>query len=314
MNILMFGRGVITTLYAWALEKEGHHIEFYVKPGRISEYGDTVSLNVFDSRKKGGAALVTEHWKIRMREDFPTDHDYDLIIVSVQHYHFKSVIDFLAGKTGKAIILVLNSFWTEPKELTENLITPRLIYGFPGAGGGFDSNGVLNGTLLDRINIGCSGSPENDYETKVMGIFNDAGFKIKVFRDMRSYLLSHFAFNAAIHLENLKSADRVTLPDLFKTPGYWRNVILDAKELLPLLRARNVDQEVNIEFRLFRLPPVLISILMRILLQFSPTLKRMLTNHSNLTELKSYCKDVLITANELNIALPRFEESKNIFQ
>lgn len=39
MKVLMFGRGTIATIYGWALEKSGRHVEFYVRPGRAKEYG-----------------------------------------------------------------------------------------------------------------------------------------------------------------------------------------------------------------------------------------------------------------------------------
>ena len=32
IKILMFGRGVIATVYGWALEQAGHDVEFYVRP------------------------------------------------------------------------------------------------------------------------------------------------------------------------------------------------------------------------------------------------------------------------------------------
>jgi 2-dehydropantoate 2-reductase len=51
MKILFFGRGVIATQYAWALEKAGNQVEFYVRPGRIAEYGTSVKLDILDGRK-----------------------------------------------------------------------------------------------------------------------------------------------------------------------------------------------------------------------------------------------------------------------
>ena len=69
MKILIFGRGVISTQYAWAFEKAGHQVEFYVRPGRKNELGETVSLNLLDARKKMRGVTVKENWKISMIED-----------------------------------------------------------------------------------------------------------------------------------------------------------------------------------------------------------------------------------------------------
>jgi 2-dehydropantoate 2-reductase len=46
MNILLFGRGVIATLYGWAFEKVGHSVTFYVRPGRSAEYCSHVHLDI----------------------------------------------------------------------------------------------------------------------------------------------------------------------------------------------------------------------------------------------------------------------------
>lgn len=40
MKILMFGRGVLFTIYGRALAQAGHEVEFSVRPGRAATYGD----------------------------------------------------------------------------------------------------------------------------------------------------------------------------------------------------------------------------------------------------------------------------------
>src|ERR1700722_12653218 len=105
----MFGRGVISALYGWALEKTGHAVEFYVRPGRAAQYGPEVRLDIIDARRSIVGQRVNESWAIRMREDLPADHDYDLILVSVQHYHFEDVSAFLGPRVGKATALVFNN-------------------------------------------------------------------------------------------------------------------------------------------------------------------------------------------------------------
>ncbi len=65
MKILIFGRGVVSTQYAWAFEKAGHTVEFYVRPGRKAEYGATVALNLLDARKKIWGVEVKENWPIK---------------------------------------------------------------------------------------------------------------------------------------------------------------------------------------------------------------------------------------------------------
>jgi len=309
MKILMFGRGVISTQYGWAFEKAGHDVEFYVRPGKKALLGEEVTLNIYDARKKIRGVLVKEHWKTKLTESIGSD--YDLIFISVQHYQFKDVVDFLAAKIGNATVLVFNNFWDEPKETIEKLPKKQVVCGFPLAGGGFDENGILNGTILGRINFGSITEVEKNRELKVIELFTTSGFNVKKLKDFRSYLFSHFVMNAALHSENLKTGKELSSAvETMKTSEFWRNVILNGQELLPLLRARGVNTKASAELKILSMPPWLLSILMKITLNFLPPMKQILMGHSNPVEIKSYCKDVLATAETLKMALPRLESTK----
>ena len=148
MKILIFGRGVIGTLYGWALEKAGHSVEFYVRPGRAAEYGSVLPMKFYDARTKLKGELVEENWAIRMREDLPADHDYELILVSVQHYHFEDVSAFLGPRIGKATLLIFSNFWKDPQASASSLPRDQIAWGFPLAGGGFRKDGVLGGLFF----------------------------------------------------------------------------------------------------------------------------------------------------------------------
>lgn len=71
--------------------------------------------------------------------------------MSVQHYHFEEVAVFLGPRAGKATVLVFNNLWVEPKQAVSRLPVEQLAWGFPGAGGGFGSDGVLRGALFTKV-------------------------------------------------------------------------------------------------------------------------------------------------------------------
>jgi len=308
MKILMFGRGVISTQYAWAFEKAGHTVDFYVRAGRKAEYGSTVTLNLIDARKKIRGVSIKENWHITLIEDFNANHDYDLILVSVQHYQFKKVAEFLSDKVGKATLLLFNNFWDEPLEQVANLPAEQLVWGFPQAGGGFDNKGVLNGTILSSITIGTFGTELTDRDVAVMGLFKSAGIKSNVTKDFRSWLFGHFVMNAALHIEIMKAGS--SMLEAFQTTKHWKNVKANGKELLPLLKARNVDIKKSPDLKMVTLPPCLMSFAMKLVVKFLPPLKQILTGHSNQEETKSYAKDVMAMAEKMKISLPRYEANK----
>ena len=115
MKILMFGRGVIAAAYGWALEQAGHEIEFYVRPGRAAKYGSAIDLDLLDARRRVWGRRVTAKWPVRYRESLEPDHDFDLIVVSVQHYSFPEAVSFLAPRVGRATVLAFNNLWVEPE-------------------------------------------------------------------------------------------------------------------------------------------------------------------------------------------------------
>src|SRR5258708_14175906 len=85
MKILIFRRGVIGSLYGWALEKAGHSVEFYVRPGRAAAYGSVLPLKFYDARIKLNGELVEENSAILIREDLPDAPYSEPFLVNLQH-------------------------------------------------------------------------------------------------------------------------------------------------------------------------------------------------------------------------------------
>lgn len=153
MKILMFGRGVISTLYGWALEKAGNEVDFYVRPGRAADFGSSVDVDIRDGRASSKGKPVQENWPITLREDLEPDHDYDLIIVSVNHDQLDSAVDFLQPRVGGATILIFNNVWADPAAAISRLPREQVAWGFPGGGGGFDVT-TLHGGFAKSIFLG----------------------------------------------------------------------------------------------------------------------------------------------------------------
>jgi 2-dehydropantoate 2-reductase len=311
MKILMFGRGVISVLYGWALEKAGHAVEFYVRPGRAAQYGPAVTLEILDARRSITGTQVNESWAIRMREELPADHDYDLIVVSVQHYRFEEVAVFLGPRTGNATVLLFNNFWVEPQQAASTFPTERLAWGFPQAGGGFGEDGVLRGALLGKVFFGTFLTDPAPPELAVRELFTQAGFGFVEQRDFRSWLFVHFALNCGVQAEALKAG---SMPRAFASGSHRRGVILNIRELVPLLAARSVDlKDQWIYLAPFRLPIWLLGPVMGLAPKLLAPLRVMLDSHANIEELRSTCRDVLTEARRVNVNLPRLEAASLLF-
>jgi 2-dehydropantoate 2-reductase len=98
VKILMFGRGVIASTYGWALATAGHEVEFYVRHGRAKEYGEAITLDLLDARQRFQGQRISGEWSVQYRETLERDHDFDLIVLSVQHYRVSEAVQFLASR------------------------------------------------------------------------------------------------------------------------------------------------------------------------------------------------------------------------
>lgn len=312
MKILLFGRGVINTVYAWALEKAGHHVEFYVRPGRARAYGPTVDLHLLDARHKlRKGVAIHEVWPIRMREELPPDHDYDLIIVSVQHYRFAEAAEFLATRCSRATVLVFNNFFTDPQQAAAGLPADQLVWGFPGAGGGFQPDGSLHASLLHLVQFGTFGTAPTARDLAVRELLRGAGFKLREHRDFRSWLWIHFVTNAGVLSEALPAG---SLAAVFRSTTHLSSAIRTARELLPLVTARGGDLgQHRAETLPFRLPPWLGSRVIKAVMQLSDPARQVVETHTNPEELRSTCRDALAEARRLGIATPRLAAREPYF-
>ena len=311
MKILMFGRGVIAAAYGWALERAGHEIEFYVRPGRAAKYGTAIALELLDARRRVRGRSVTGKWPVRYRESLEPDHDFDLIVVSVQHYNFAEAVSFLAPRVGQATVLVFNNLWVEPLAAVDALPADQVVWGFPGAGGGFGDDGVLRAALLPMVFFGTLGGPPTERARAVRAAFRRAGFRARENTDFRGWLLIHFIQNAGLHTQSLKLG---SLTELAGKTSSVREAILATRELLPLAEARGVDlRRHRGDVLPFTAPVWLAAPAMAWLFGHLPPMRLVMEAHANPEELRAVCRDTLAEARRLGVSAPRLEAAEPYF-
>jgi 2-dehydropantoate 2-reductase len=311
MKILMFGRGVIAVAYGWALERAGHEVEFYVRPGRAAEYGPAIKLEHLDARRRLQGRRVAETWPVRYRESLEPDHDFDLIVVSVQHYSFAEAVSFLAPRVGRATVLVFNNLLVEPASAVDALPLGQVAWGFPGAGGGFGDDGVLRAALLPVVFFGTLGGPPSERELTVRTLFRRAGFRLQQTTDFRGWLSLHFLQNAGLHSQSLRLG---SLAQLAGRRHDVREAILATRELLPLAEARGVDlRRHRSDLLLFTAPAWLTAPALTWLFGHFPPMRTVMEAHANPEELRAVCRDTLAEARRLGVSVPRLEAAEPYF-
>ncbi|WP_116205818.1 ketopantoate reductase family protein [Amycolatopsis circi] len=313
MKILMFGRGVIATVYGWALQRAGHDVEFYVRPGRAATYGDAVDLDLFDTRRRVWGKRVVEKWPVRYRETLEPDHDFDLIVLSVPHHRLPEATAFLSPRVSQATVLVFGNLWAEPPAAVDALPADQVAWGFPQAGGGFGADGVLRAMLLPSVVFGTLGQPPTDRERAVRQAFREAGLRIKERPDFRGWLWVHFVSDAGLLSQGLR---RGSLSKLAGSTRDLREGLLAGRELLPLLEARGVDlRRHRGGLLMFRAPTWLTAPALAWLTAHVPLARVSLAAHNDpdAEEPRAVCRDTLAEARRLGISAPRLEAAEPLF-
>lgn len=313
MKILMFGRGVIASIYGWALERAGHEVEFYVRPGRVAAYGDAIDLDLFDMRRRVWGQRVIQKWPVRYREELEPDHDFDLIVLSVPHHRLAEATAFLSPRVGHATVLVFGNIWTDPPAAIGALPLDRIAWGFPQAGGGFGADGVLRGALLRSVIFGTLGQPPSERERAVRQAFHEAGLRLKEWPDFRGSLWVHFVSDAGLFSQGLRLG---SLSKLAGSTSDFREGLLAGRELLPLLEARGLDlRRHRGGVLLFRAPTWLTAPALAWLTAHVAPVRVNFAAHDDpdAEEPREVCRDTLAEARRLGISVPRLEAAEPHF-
>ncbi|MFD7155520.1 ketopantoate reductase family protein [Kribbella sp. NPDC059898] len=231
MRILMFGRGVIATIYGHALQAAGHDIEFYVRPGRAAEYGGGVEVDVIDVRRGWRDRRIREFFPSRLTETLEPGDAFDLVILSVGHHRLTEAAAFLAPRIGTTPVLVFGNVWDEPA--TAPLPPEQVVYGFPQAGGGFADDGVLHGAMFRSVLLERSSRAQ-----AVQLLFHQAGFTVREQEDMHGWLQIHFVADAGMFAQSIQSGSMARMVGDCRA---LRGALVTTRELLPVLTARGVD-------------------------------------------------------------------------
>lgn len=306
MKILFFGRGVIGTQYAWAFENAGHTVEFYVREGRKVQYGSHVNLEIWDARQSKKDPIVKEKWPIVMHEEIKENHDYDLIFMSVNPEQVSSAVKYLAPRVGNATVLFFSNFWQDPLLAVQPIPRSQIVYGFPGAGGGFEGN-TLYGGLYKTVQFGTLESGPTERDLEVRKLFAGAGFKITVQKNLQSWLWNHFALNAAMEAEVLKSG---SFEKVISSPEALAGIGRNMKEIIPVLKAKGSKPDVMTKI-MGGLPPKVVEFLMSKVV-FSPkSMSYALVAHNHF-KVGYAVQEVITDARKYGIKAPRLYDVESL--
>jgi 2-dehydropantoate 2-reductase len=195
MKILIYGAGVLGSLYAARLKASGNDVWILARGTRaaeISRYG------VLLENAATGVRSVTP---VRCVENFGVQDRYDFVIVLVRKDQVASVLPSLASNRGVDNFLFMSNNVAGPGAYIGAVGRERVVLGFAGAAGERTGQVVRYAVLPGLMQPTCIGELDGRTSLRVRRIarlFNSAGFPTRIRPNMDAWLKTHAALVSPI--------------------------------------------------------------------------------------------------------------------
>src|SRR5271157_5762177 len=234
MKTLIIGRGVVGTIYGWALSMAGVDVTHVVRKEGLPS---TDTLDLLDLRPGYPKNARVTYAAKTVGQISPSD-GFDLVIVATKHYQAAEAIrQYLPGAPG-ATFLLFTANWDGTEEIDRLLPRSSLLWGYAAASGGPDSQGVLIVTVNPSVRFGMLEGSDPEKFKAVTGLFQRAGFTLDIKPNIIEWLWAHHAINAGGIGTALWAGGIAEATRSFKTMrlGVWA-----IREALDVVAARGVD-------------------------------------------------------------------------
>jgi 2-dehydropantoate 2-reductase len=193
MNILIYGAGVIGTLYAARLRESGHRVTVLARGERL---GDIRNYGLVLEDVVSGHHSITQ---VDTTEALNPDDRYDAVFVAVRRDQLDSALQDLAVNRRIPTIFFMLNNPNGSHNLVKILGEERVLLGFPGAGGTTDGH-IVRYALIEQqpTTMGEIGGRRTARLCEFAAAFRGAGFPTKISRNMDAWLKTHAFFVTAV--------------------------------------------------------------------------------------------------------------------
>ena len=187
MRLLIYGAGVIGSLYAALFANAGFDTSLYARGSRLEALQTKGLLYLKDEQVRKAS--------VRILSKLEDDDRYDFIFLTVRENQLFGALGELKTNHSPCIVTMVNSIDDYGK--WENICGKgRILPAFPGAGGGIKDD-VLDASLTPRLvqpTTFAEISGEKTERTKALSaLFRKAGIPYQQVKDMHLWQLCHLA-------------------------------------------------------------------------------------------------------------------------
>lgn len=206
MKVLIYGAGVVGSIYAVRLHEAGIDVTLVARGTRLAAI-----------RQHGVLVAGGDDGAVRSVPVPVVDHpsgDWDLVVVIVRSHQVDEVLESVTGLGGDVLFLV--NWAAGPGPLAEVIGRDRVLLGFPNQGGVMDGDVVRYRlesptTRLVSMPIGEPDGRTTPRLERILALFRGAGFRVTTESQMDAWLRTHAAFEVPLSRAVHTAGDPVAL-------------------------------------------------------------------------------------------------------
>ena len=304
MEILVYGAGVLGSLYAARLHAAGHRMTILARGPRLAELR-THGI-VLEEARTG----VRSAYRVPVVGRLDPGDAYDLVIVLVRWDQVASVLPALAASAPTPTVLFMASTPRGGADWVEALGPGRVVLGFAGAGG-LRIGRAVRYQILARwqqpTTIGEPGGTDTPRLRRIARALGEAGFPVATSPRMGAWLRTHVAWTLPLSTALYMAGGDA--PRLARTRDALVLLVRAVREDFRVLRAAGVPITPGSLHVFDRMPePLLVAVLGRLLA--TPTARIVIAGHANAArdEYRAIADDWLALARAAGIPTPALGE------
>lgn len=185
---MVFGAGVLGSLYALMLQKAGNDVTVVARGSRFDDISTQgIVIEHFDSGAQESAA-------VKAVKQMPVDEYYDFCLVAVQKVQLASALEALKVNQTIPLYLFMVNTAEGPQTMLDALGADRVVLGFANAGG--ERDGHLVRLMVAKGKAVTMGEPDGSISERLQSLaatFREAGIPVEFSKNMDAWLRYHVA-------------------------------------------------------------------------------------------------------------------------
>ena len=296
-NILIIGQGTIGTFLGATLSGNENSIVHLVRED--SKIRDKITLNFNDRRNKPFRLPKGKQYDYAVTNNLNDIQSFSEIIVAVSHNQISNVLSmFSPSLQPNQTIVVMGNVWNDFDWIEQNIKTPY-IFVFPNFGGAIVSN-KLEGWLTPNFTSGVTNSKYQNNLIEFSTLLSKNGFKPKEEKDIKGWLMTHFAYNTGMLLE---SANQNGFQKMTKSWTSLKTMYSLIRECMCVVNKLNVETQTFKEGRI-AFQPIWWNALKTYFMFLIPGLAKSADASKDIEEWRSYGQKIYNTSQNLDLAPP----------